>query len=134
MPLVWAHAEFVKLAASRAAGHALDRLDAVWSRYRGERPRAVAAIWTPAAPLPRVGAATGVWIVLPFPATLHLGFDDWREARDVATEPCGLGFHGVVLPAGTLAAHDRLDFTWRDGRDGRWHEARYRVAIRRPPG
>ncbi len=135
MPLVWAHAEFVKLAASRAAGHALDRLDAVWSRYRGERPRAEWAIWTPAEPLPRVDAETGVWIVLPFPAALHLGFDDWREAHDVAAVPCGLGFHGVVLPAGALAAHDRLDFTWRDGRDGRWHELRYRIEIRRPgPG
>lgn len=132
MPLVWAHAEFVKLAASRAAGRPLDRLDAVWARYRGERPLARERIWTPAAPIERTDAA-GLWIVLPFAATLHLGFDGWRDARDVPAEALGLGLHGVRLGADALRDRACLDFTWRDAGDV-WHAARYRLAIVPPPG
>ncbi len=32
MPLAWTHAEFLKLAASRALGRAFDRPEAVWRR------------------------------------------------------------------------------------------------------
>ena len=35
MPLVWAHAEFIKLLISRHLGHPVDRPRAVWQRYRG---------------------------------------------------------------------------------------------------
>ena len=35
MPLVWAHAEFIKLMVSRHLGHPVDRPRAVWRRYQG---------------------------------------------------------------------------------------------------
>jgi glucoamylase len=38
MPLVWAHAEFIKLLISRHFGQPVDRPRAVWRRYRGRRP------------------------------------------------------------------------------------------------
>jgi hypothetical protein len=38
MPLVWTHAEFIKLLISRHQGHPIDRPWAVWRRYRGRRP------------------------------------------------------------------------------------------------
>jgi glucoamylase len=38
MPLVWAHAEFVKLLASSRINRPFDRPRAVWQRYRGRRP------------------------------------------------------------------------------------------------
>ncbi len=36
MPLAWAHAEYVKLVRSIALGHAIDRPEAAWRRYRGQ--------------------------------------------------------------------------------------------------
>jgi glucoamylase len=44
MPLAWAHAEFIKLALSRAAGQPVDRPAAVWARYGGVRPDLECAI------------------------------------------------------------------------------------------
>ena len=38
MPLAWAHAEFIKLLASRQLGHPFDRPEAAWERYHGIRP------------------------------------------------------------------------------------------------
>src|SRR5260370_5181489 len=45
MPLVWAHAEFIKLMISRQLRHPVDRPRAVWQRYRGRRPAARHAFW-----------------------------------------------------------------------------------------
>ncbi len=130
MPLAWAHAEFIKLAASRAAGQVIDRVSAVWARYGGVRPTASTAIWTPGAPLFRLPTQCALWIVLSHPAVLHLGFDGWRDVRDCAFEPCGLGLFGVRLEVPTLAAHDHLEFTWRTQADERWHDATYTVRLK----
>lgn len=39
MPLVWAHAEFLKLLVARDRKRPLELLDAVWHRYQGSRRR-----------------------------------------------------------------------------------------------
>jgi len=116
MPLAWAHAEFVKLAASRAQGYPFDRPAAVWRRYGGERPRAAAAIWTPGAPARRVAAGQALWIVLPEAAALRLWLDDASTPADQATAACGLGLHGLRLDAARLAGHTRLQFSWQGQR------------------
>src|SRR5580658_1500120 len=46
MPLVWAHAEFIKLTKSLRLGRAVDRPEPVWLRYAGAKPRAPRAHWT----------------------------------------------------------------------------------------
>jgi glucoamylase len=129
MPLAWAHAEFVKLVASRRAGHPVDRVDAVWARYRGERPQVDTWIWTPAAPVACVPRDCALLIVLPGPARLHLGYDGWRDAQDRECTPQGLGFYGLRIEPAAIAGRDSLDFTWQDPRDGLWHAGRYRIAL-----
>lgn len=129
MPLVWAHAEFIKLAAARAAGHPLERLDAVWARYRGERPEAAVWVWTPAAPFARLPRGRDLLLVVPHSARVHLGRDGWQNAQDMECQPFGLGHFGVRLSADTLAAHHSMEFTWQDTRDGRWHDVRYVIAL-----
>ncbi len=56
MPLVWAHAEFLKLLMAAQTGQPLLRLDSVWQRYGGEIPQAAPWHWRQSAPwsaLPR---------------------------------------------------------------------------------
>ena len=129
MPLVWAHAEFIKLASARAAGHPLERLDAVWARYRGLRADAATWVWTPAAPFARLPRDKALLIVLPGPARAHLGWNDWHDARDIDCIPLGLGHTGLHFDAATLATSRSLEFTWQDTREGRWHTARYSVEL-----
>lgn len=128
MPLAWAHAEFIKLALARAAGQPVDRPAAVWQRYGGVRPQAGRTIWTPGAPLDHCTAA-GLWIVLPGPALLHLGFDGWNDAADAHTVESGCGLHGCMLDAAQLAGRASVEFTWRDTRDGGWHGTEYRLEV-----
>jgi len=52
MPLVWTHAEFIKLLISRHLGYPVDRPAAAWRRYGGRRPEAARAVWCFHAPNP----------------------------------------------------------------------------------
>jgi glucoamylase len=113
MPLAWAHAEFVKLAASHALGRVFDCPAAVWQRYAGKRPDAATWVWTPGARITRLKAGRGLLVLLPQPARIHIGFDGWKDVRDLPTLPLGLGLHGLSLSADQLCGHDTLDFTWR---------------------
>ena len=113
MPLVWAHAEFIKLAASHARGRAIDCPAAVWQRYSGKRPEATTWVWTPGARIGHLATGCDLLILLPHPARLRVGFDGWTDSVDQVTQPQGLGLHGVTLTADQLRGRSRLDFTWQ---------------------
>ncbi len=129
MPLAWAHGEFVKLTASRGLGRPFDRLNAVWGRYRGERPKPETWVWTPGAPIASLAPRKALLLLLPYPATLHLGYDGWQAVEDRDTEILGLGLHGVRLAAEQMDDRESLEITWRRREDGRWHGEDFRVRL-----
>jgi glucoamylase len=120
MPLAWAHAEFVKLAASRARGRVLDRTEAAWRRYGGTRPNPDTWVWTAGAPIAALAPGKALFILLPRPAVLRLGHDGWQGVEERPTREAGLGLHATRIPAGRLAGHTRLDFTWRWRDNDEW--------------
>lgn len=120
MPLVWAHAEFVKLVASRKLGRPFDRPEAVWQRYGGRRPAPPQAIWTPRAPIASLRAGQSLFLCLLRPAQVHHGSDDWQHVADIDTQDSGLAMHVVQLPTQSLKAGSRVDFTFRWTDDGTW--------------
>ncbi len=111
MPLVWAHAEFIKLAHSRAAGHPVDRLDAVWQRYEGQRPKAELAVWSPRAPIDTIFRGEALCICLPQPATVRFRIGDSAGSSEIQTTPAGLGMHRATLPVEMPGVGDSLRFT-----------------------
>jgi len=115
MPLVWAHAEFIKLALSLAAGAPVDRPARTWARYGGKRPRLDYVLWRPRQRVRRALVGQEVRLLLPEAARVHWGTDGWQDAADVATEDWGLG-HLARLPTTQLRAGQRVDFTihWTD--------------------
>jgi glucoamylase len=129
MPLVWAHAEFIKLLVSCELGYPLDRPRAVWQRYRGRRPVARHAFWWAHAPIREMPAGARLAVALPRPAIVHWGHDGWREAADRPTEETGLGFHAASLDTAGLAAGAAVEFTWRWQDDGVWQGRDYAVAV-----
>jgi glucoamylase len=129
MPLVWAHAEFIKLLISWHQGHPVDRPRAVWQRYRGRRPVVRHAFWWPHAPIAALPMGAFLAVALPLPALVHWGRDGWRETADVPTRDSGLGCHIAVLEVSRLEAGARIDFTWQWQQSGDWCNRDYRVAI-----
>ena len=129
MPLVWAHAEFIKLALSRALGRPCDRSEAVWRRYGGVRPPLERVIWTPRFPVTTVATGSGLCIGLPEPARVRCGINGWTAVADVATHDGGLGMHVAALPVAQLPPGSTVEFTFQWTTSHVWDGRDYRVAI-----
>jgi glucoamylase len=120
MPLAWAHAEFVKLLASRQIGHPFARPRAIWRRYRGHPVVARHAFWWQHAPIATMAAGARLAVALLEPSIARWGHDGWQETLEVRTQDTGLGFHVAVLDTMALPPGSRVEFTWRRADDGEW--------------
>jgi glucoamylase len=132
MPLAWTHAEFVKLAVSRELRRPFDRPTAVWQRYEGRRPTISRAVWTEAAPISRVPAATSLLVCLSAPAAVVWTTDAWQSLHDRSTFDAGLGVYAVEIDAQSLAAITRLELTFRFG-TGRWVGRNFAIDVTPAP-
>jgi len=135
MPLVWAHAEYLKLAASRGLKRPFDRPESVWERYRGERPLLTQVLWTEQAPVTQLPEGCALTLALREPGTVHWGLDGWQEARDQDTRPNSLGLHLLHVDTPLLRAGRSFDFTFRNGANWVGRDFHIRVTARpRPAG
>jgi glucoamylase len=130
MPLAWAHAEFIKLFASRQRGQALDRPAAVWQRYQGRRPVSRNAFWLPQAPISEMLPASTLTVGLYAPGIIHWGVDGWQATQDVPTQDTGLGVHIARLATQDLRIGQRIFFTYRSTQTGVWIGLDYIVSVR----
>jgi glucoamylase len=130
MPLVWAHAEFVKLAMSAARGAPCDRPRAAWERYRGRRPRPCAVVWTPRYAPASIDVGQRLRICLQARAVVHYGIDGWREVTDVATRDIGLDLHlADIAVAEHLHPSQWIDLTFFWPVANRWEGRDYRIRV-----
>ena len=129
MPLVWAHAEFVKLVMSRSLGRPFDAPQAVHERYRGQRPASHRVFWSQRLPIGDIRAGQTLTVCLPAAATVHWGVDGWRSVTDTPTRDCGLGVQVAELPVSDLMAGQCVDFTLRWSDPDRWEGQDFRVEI-----
>jgi glucoamylase len=130
MPLVWSHAEFVKLVASLDRGSPIDRPDAVWRRYRGERPpHPERAHWSRRAPIARIAPGQNLRLFVEAPATVL-----WRAGAGVAPEETPTRYSGFALqvaelPTERLPAGAEIRFALRWLRTGEMEGRDYVVGI-----
>jgi glucoamylase len=110
MPLVWAHAEFLKLLAARHRSRPLELLASVEHRYHARRPAAPVWHWRRTEPFGRLPSGRGLLIEGPIPFRLHHGFDGWRGVADTPSAVQGLGMHGVRFEPDVLSRHEAIDF------------------------
>jgi len=130
MPLAWAHAEYVKLVRSIALGHAIDRPEAAWRRYRGRPPEARRETWRFAAHRPTMVAGRTLRFELLSPCVVHCSTDDWWTTFDVEARATGLGLwvadvpgSEALVPGGAVVA----TFYWPE--TGQWEGRDIRVAV-----
>jgi glucoamylase len=131
MPLVWAHAEFIKLAASRALGRPFDRPEAVWERYRGKRPPLTRVLWSEPAPTDELPEGCALSIVLRAAGAVRWGIDGWQRVREQDTTDNPLGVHVLDIDSRALRAGQRVDFTFRTGAN--WIGTDFQVSVTARP-
>ena len=129
MPLVWAHAEYLKLVRGLADGRVFDLPPQTVERYVERDTPSTLAVWRfnhKTRELPR-GRTLRVETLAP--ATVHWSGDGWRTARDTVTRDSGLGVHVADLATEALPAGGDVRFTfyWPDA--ARWEGEDFSVRI-----
>jgi glucoamylase len=128
MPLLWSHAEFLKLLIARESGRPIEQLDAVRQRYGSPGERAARIWhWRHEVPIARLAAARGLRIEEREPFTLHFGCDGWQAVQERVAVAAPFGLWSVELAAAELAGHRTLEFTRRYG--AAWEGEDHRVLL-----
>ena len=118
MPLMWAHAEYLKLLRSVSDNRVFDMIPEVAERYLGDRKACqLFEIWKPNRQARSVKRGYTLRIQVPGPFCLHWSANEWQSAEDSPSSAPVLGFHFVDIPisADTTSA-DSLYFLL-DGRE-----------------
>jgi glucoamylase len=129
MPLVWAHAEFLKLLYARQNKRPLELLKSVEERYPGQSAKCGLWHWRPDTPFDALPAGRDLLIEMRAPFMLHLGFDGWQATEDRPSTPLPFGMHGVRLIKHELAGRQVLDFTCYLVDDARWEGSDHHVRL-----
>jgi glucoamylase len=129
MPLVWAHAEFLKLLWARRHKRPIEWLTSIETRYHAQRPSAPVWHWRADVPIERLPPAKALMIEQLEPFELHYGFDGWHSMTDVSSKPLGLGLHGVRLDPAIFAGHAALDFTCHFPERASWEGLDHHVLL-----
>jgi glucoamylase len=126
MPLLWSHAEFLKLLIAREHRRPIELLQAVEERYAAPND-AVTWHWRDEVPVGRLEAGRALLIEDRAPFVLRFGFDSWQGVteRTAVSQPFGLW--GVRLTPQELSQFTELNFTRRY--DSGWENVDHRVAL-----
>jgi glucoamylase len=113
MPLVWAHAEHIKLLRSLADNAVFDRPPQPLRRYVRDKTTARVRTWRPDWRTPSVPAGRKLRLDLPEPCLVHWSIDGWKTRNDVETTDTQLGIYSVELPMDGLEPGQCIVFTWK---------------------
>jgi glucoamylase len=128
-PLVWAHAEHLKLRRSLRDGCVFDMPQQVYRRYVVEQRRSPHAFWRFNHKLRTIAGGRQLRLETLVPALVHWSVDGWHTTHDSSSHDTGLGIHVVDLPTDQLAIGAQVVFTlfWPDA--NRWEEHDYGVTV-----
>ncbi len=126
MPLMWAHAEYVKLLRSTVDGRVFDLIPEVRDRYlSGDRPEP-REVWKPNRRVTRVPAGRALRVQAPRSFVLRWTADGWATFEDRRSVSTALGVEYADLPTGRRG---ELLFTFRWLPENRWEGRDYAVEI-----
>jgi glucoamylase len=133
MPLMWAHAEYIKLLRSARDGQVFDRIPAIVERYQGRRRHDPMEVWTFNRRVRSVRPGTTLRVQAATPFRLRWSADEWSVVEDTASTPTALGIEFVDVPIARLqAAPIRFTFFWPERE--RWEGRDFVIAVEKSPG
>lgn len=129
MPLVWAHAEFLKLTLAVKRGAPIERLNCVAERYR--HPKRVTLLhWRDTSPCGELPAGMQLSVESGEPFELHYGHDDWQDVADLQSTPVSFGMHAVLLPGtAQVGVRRSIEFTRRFLGPHGWEQRDWQIKV-----
>ena len=131
MPLMWAHAEYIKLLRSTADGRVYDAIPEVAKRYLGKRNgRTRFEVWKPTRQVRFMHAGEVLRVHGDAPFTLRWSSDNWKTVNDSPSTQNALqldyvDIHGQSAITGTCFC---FTFLWTE--DNHWEGRNYAVTVR----
>jgi glucoamylase len=129
MPLVWAHAEYVKLCRSLKEGRVFDMPPQTEKRYIAEKTGSPYAIWSLNQRSRTLPAGRSLRLQLLSSAVVHWSLDGWHTVHDNGTRDTGLGVHVFDLPTDRLHSGAMVLFTFYWHETGQWEGEDFVVMV-----
>jgi len=127
-PLMWAHADYVKLLRSIADKKIFDLIDPVRERYRNDKPRPSIEVWKVNRQVQCVPAGALLRLMASTPFSLHWSDNEWTNVHDTASTPTSIGLEYVdIQVAKTQIAPIRFTFYWPQ--QSEWQGRNYLVDV-----
>ncbi len=128
MPLMWAHAEYIKLLRSVHDKQIFDLIPEVAERYTRRAECKALEVWKPNRQVRTVRRDFTLRIQAPAPFRLRWTRDEWQSAEDTASSATALGieFVDIPVPPGQRAPL-RFTFFWTGSQ--RWEGRDYMVTV-----
>ena len=129
MPLVWAHAEYIKLLRSIKDGRVFDMPPQTVERYIKAQTGSNRATWRFNYRRLTIPVGNVLRIELLAQATVHWSADNWQTVQDTDTRETGLGVSFVDLPSEGLPADTVLVFTFHWKASDSWEGTDFSVKV-----
>ena len=134
MPLVWAHAEYLKLRRSLRERRVIDMPPQPAERYLRENPPAAPTspftLWRFNHRSRILVKGKTLRVETRSPAVVHWSADGWQTVQDCSTTDTHMGMHVADLPTGDLTERAQVIFTFRwPGEGDRWEGKNYEVTV-----
>jgi glucoamylase len=134
MPLVWAHAEHIKLLRSLCDGRVFDMPPQAVERYQVQKVISPLRSWRFNQKTRTIPTGKKLRIELLAAARIHWTADDWGTSHDDDTREIGFGIHLVDLQTQNVAPGARIRFTFYWHGAQRWEGIDFTVTIDSPRG
>ncbi|HLK87794.1 MAG TPA: glycoside hydrolase family 15 protein [Candidatus Binataceae bacterium] len=131
MPLMWAHAEYMKLLRSAADGVIFDLIPEVAARYRVDRPRPQIEVWKHNRQIASVTVPCTLRIQWRDPFMLHWTKDEWHHVHDSHSTHTAVGLYFVDIEV-TAADRAPVRFTFYWENEEKWEGRDHAVELREP--
>jgi glucoamylase len=129
MPLVWAHAEYVKLARSIEDGAVFDTPPQTFERYVRTKHPSPLALWRFNRKLRSMPAGKMLRVESGAPSLVHWSCNGWDSTHDARGVDSTLGVWYADLPTEMLAPGSRVEFTFYWPVEQRWEGTNYTVVV-----
>lgn len=132
MPLVWAHAEYVKLMRSLLDGRVFDMPPQPVQRYLRDETVSPYSIWRFNHKCRTMPEGAVLRVEVQAPAVVRWSSDAWGHDIDVPTTDSSLGIHHAELATAGLPAPSTITFTIRWIDENRWEGTDFSVTVAPP--
>jgi len=133
MPLVWAHAEYIKLARSIRERKVFDMPPQPVLRYQTKKTGSKLVAWRFNQKIRTIPHGRNLRIEVLAPATIHWSSDGWKTVRDSKTGDTGLGIHYADLETATLSTGENVMFTFFWPEANKWEGTDFQVVVAERP-